>query len=273
MFRKSYSTAIACGFGAFIGGLVANQFASHLPFLDSLAGFVGMLVGGFVGYITIDFREICTAIPRAWSKTINWRPYRPFWVAALTYPLPWLIIMLYMVIGFYLSMYHHIKLTNKEVISVMEIVADIFLFFAVILFFGGISNLKKDAKGRNFRSLRSLVRSNRADLKFARDLTPPYLVFRTFKALQFCVKELAWAIMLLRFMPAILSTLGQFCKELFILVHSDRRVVCFMSAATGAGIGFFGFHQVVAGLVAGAVLGFIDYEVVGVRWLKLVPAN
>ncbi|HXK31292.1 MAG TPA: hypothetical protein VJZ94_00875, partial [Candidatus Paceibacterota bacterium] len=66
--------------------------------------------------------------------------------------------------------------------------------------------------------------------------------------------------------------IAQFVAGVFVYVHSQRRTICFIDATIGATIGYF-FGSAIIGAIAGALLGVINYEIVSVRWLRLVPAS
>jgi hypothetical protein len=60
-----------------------------------------------------------------------------------------------------------------------------------------------------------------------------------------------------------------FCK-LIRLIHSELRLLCGVDAAIGAGIGFF-FNAPVVGAVVGGMFGVFNFEIVSIRWMKVVP--
>lgn len=58
--------------------------------------------------------------------------------------------------------------------------------------------------------------------------------------------------------------------KLFKLIHSQKRLICFVDAVIGGTIGFY-YHNPLVGAAVGGLLGMVNYELVSVRWLKLVP--
>ena len=77
----------------------------------------------------------------------------------------------------------------------------------------------------------------------------PKTIIGTYKAICFC---------------------GLFFKNVFILIHSEFRLLCGVDAAIGAVIGYFAGY-VIVGLIVGGILGVLNYELISRRWLKLVP--
>ena len=63
-----------------------------------------------------------------------------------------------------------------------------------------------------------------------------------------------------------------FVVRTFVYVHSERRTLCFVDETLGAVAGF-SLGSAVLGAVVGAILGFVNYEFVSIRLLKLVPAK
>lgn len=65
---------------------------------------------------------------------------------------------------------------------------------------------------------------------------------------------------------------ARFIQHLFILIHSEERLLCGVDAAIGAGVGYLMGNALVGALVGG-LLGVANYEFISKRWLHLVPTN
>ena len=66
-----------------------------------------------------------------------------------------------------------------------------------------------------------------------------------------------------------------FCRmvwRVFKLIHSDMRVLCMTDAALGALAGYYLGSALIGGFI-GAGLGWVNYQLVSVRWLKLVSVQ
>lgn len=60
------------------------------------------------------------------------------------------------------------------------------------------------------------------------------------------------------------------CKKIFFLIHDDVRLLCFTDSMLGACVGYFAGSAII-GAVAGAIFGVINYQIVSLRLLKLLP--
>ena len=67
---------------------------------------------------------------------------------------------------------------------------------------------------------------------------------------------------------------AKFVKTVFVLIHSDIRLLCGTDAAIGALIGYF-TGNVIIGMLAGGIIGVVNYELISKRLLRLhlKPAN
>lgn len=60
----------------------------------------------------------------------------------------------------------------------------------------------------------------------------------------------------------------------FRLIHSNQRIICLAYAFLFAGFGLIiGGPSPLIWMVAGGLLGVVNYQLISVRWLKLVPLN
>ena len=69
----------------------------------------------------------------------------------------------------------------------------------------------------------------------------------------------------------------RFTKIVFVYIHSEERLICLTDTAAAVfAVYFLVSDTLLAMLAAGAmglVFGVLNYEIVSVRWLKLVPAR
>jgi len=70
----------------------------------------------------------------------------------------------------------------------------------------------------------------------------------------------------------VAKAIGMWAKETFIYIHSEMRVLCFVSAALGACVGYF-LGSATIGAIAGCVFGIVNYEIVSKRILGVVKTN
>ncbi len=64
--------------------------------------------------------------------------------------------------------------------------------------------------------------------------------------------------------------ISRFTRNLFILIHSDWRLLCGIDSLVGATAGFL-LGNVFWGMLIGGLTGLLNYEILSVRILKLVP--
>ena len=76
----------------------------------------------------------------------------------------------------------------------------------------------------------------------------------------------------IKYTPATIRFIIKFTKNVFVMIHSDIRLLCAVSVAMGTGAGFFAGSALIGGIV-GALLGVASYEIVSKRILKLAPSN
>jgi len=62
-----------------------------------------------------------------------------------------------------------------------------------------------------------------------------------------------------------------FCA-VFIIIHSEIRLLCGVDAVIGAAAGYFTGSAII-GALAGGLIGVINYEIVSRRVLHLVPTK
>ena len=63
-----------------------------------------------------------------------------------------------------------------------------------------------------------------------------------------------------------------FIKYLFIMIHSDLRLLCGIDTAIGTITGYLGDNALI-GATVGDALDTINLEIISKRWLKLVPVK
>jgi len=258
---------LACALGAFIGALSALEIQSRFALGLYLWPF-GALFGGLVAYCAVDFKQLCNGIAKSYRVSVRnisrayrvieteikaWEPNKPYWKAKGIMAIGCLTCT----VSFGLSALILYFILNEQIRGFAEVIVGTALIFstmaAVTCAVLPIAFL--DVHGDKDTRLR--------ETEFGWDLfrfgNPIVLPF-------FIIAILARAIWLLgREVP-------QFVVRTFRFVHSERRTLCFIDATLGAGIGFF-FGSAILGAIVGAVVSGIDYEIVSVRWLKIVPAR
>lgn len=257
MEKTATKVFLACALGALIGSIVALQLNQYFWWL-------GLIIGGFIGYLSYEFKKVMRIAPKAWKmakgtdrKEIRIKiirktgktlarilfGYSVCLVSGFLFLMNASILMVMISPGFYFwskinklsdPVYFQIAFIGAAVISSM-------FFLAAMCC--EISDENDKYQDRKFTSLVIA-------LVITPILTIPLL------ALYVTYKLAPWII--------------RFIKYLFILIHSDIRLLCATDAAIGTAIGYFSGSAII-GAIAGGIFGVINYKVVSQRILRLQP--
>ena len=232
--HRTLKIFIACSLGAGIGAFVALQLNQYLWWL-------GMIVGGVIGYLSYDFKAVINAIPMAYKAVKGWKPRKENVLAAV-YGIFWALLWVLCLIP--ISFFSFVSLEIQGTLS---------LFWMICLLFSlGISaNKLYDIEENDKRIFCLLKLWNPFSFTF-------YGFYGMTKMSVWCIKRI----------PDLLRFTGQFLKQLFILIHSEIRLLCGIDAAIGAGIGYFAGNAIV-GVLIGGIFGVINYKVISQKILKL----
>lgn len=264
MQSPGFKVFVASALGAFIGSLVGLQ-------LMPMFWWVGMLAGGLVGYVAFDAKAVMRSVAVAYRQTryvlaqlraevvsggrqlaramlSTGRLVSGMIVLGLSWTAPYVIIT-------YIVKTHGISpnsfatwfMDGANPWSVLLVAASLNIGIGVIVLFGGVF--------------------------LADELYGPHVtdenVLRTLRLYSNPTAVLCY--WLPRGVILSLTFLSVFFWKLFRLVHSDRRLLCGLDAATGAAAGTY-FHNPLVGALVGGLFGLLNYELVSKRWLKLVSA-
>jgi len=257
--NRTLKVFFACAFGAGIGAMIALQIGGYL-------WWIGMLVGGLVGYISYEFKAVIRAIVYAWNEiVIDLRS--PESIKTLK-ALFWGVIFISgaFASGFAIMALMTQKITVEQTDQVAlrlnHLIITLYLMSVLLyVFFYALNSLVKGGHSNELLS---------KDKAFLLSLSP--ILFFTFWQVAFpffVAKHLVRAVgAFFKVLPAI----GRFFKTVFVQIHSDERLLCFFDAGIGAAIGYFAGNALI-GAIAGGILGVLNYEIVTKRWLKLAPAK
>ncbi|MCX6742758.1 MAG: hypothetical protein NT116_00805 [Candidatus Parcubacteria bacterium] len=241
--NRTLKVFIACAFGAGIGAMIALQIGGYL-------WWIGMIAGALIGYLSYEFKAVISAVVFAWKKVTAKHPDQ-IAIKKTTSTLFWAMMfignMSAIAIPYITFIVPQIKfrfpiIASFPITSLLIILAPLYL---------GICWLAQElAKGDELkeRNLTFLL----INPLFLFTLGPITFLYLT----AICFKK----------------TIFPFCKTLFLLIHSEIRLLCFFDAGIGAGIGYFTGNALI-GAICGGVLGVINYEIVSKRLLKLAPAK
>ncbi len=234
---------------------------------------IGVLIGGAVAYFSFRFREGMVAVRRVWQSLA--RPKAAAWRAAI-----WNVArmagavmallcfgfsILIMIVGVAMSLAVGEGLSyggqgqsgisgEASIAAWYGIIAAAALLVAVGLALFGVLLAANDRKAVCRTILSCLL------------LTPLVLPF----TLAFFIGS-ALLPRVGRYVVGLAAFVLRAARQLFVLIHSELRVLCMTGAMVGAVAGFCFGHALIGGLV-GAVCGLADYKLVSERLLKVVKA-
>ena len=274
MTRGWLSIALACAFGALIGTLTAFEISTRFEY-GSYLWSIGALIGGIAAYVAIDFRHFCAGVAHSYRRTVAWRPYGLWWKALAA--MSGGTAMIYCsIVGVCGAAFAYVSDTPMSVaIGTLYAMLAASVFGALLGWPMTILNSSgaNDAADREQR-LRNIIELGWSFILYGNPISVALAAFRGLKWLTVRTPPaIAHAVpVTINAMRRAGHTIAQFVAGVFVYVHSQRRTICFIDATIGATIGYF-FGSAIIGAIAGALLGIINYEIVSVRWLRLVPAS
>lgn len=273
----------ACFLGAFIGALVSLELKQSFPYF----WWMGTLIGGLVGYLSYEFKEVCRTVPMAWKSAIGWRPNWLAVRARITY-LFGLFTAFSSVFCFITLLSMFVLLASKHkffeegvsltTIIINNIVGILFLSAICTFLFGiiGLLIMRKDFKDNekvekifadwgaviilgNPVALSIMIILGIVIFAVAVIFIIGYLLIRFItEGIPFIIDEA----------PDATRMSGCFIKEVFILIHSDLRLLVGVDAAIGATAGYF-CSSVLFGAFFGGIFGVLNFIVISQWWLGL----
>lgn len=260
---------IACFVGAFIGGLVALE-------LHPAVWWLGALLGGGVAYVGFNVEEVIAAVPVAFRRATSWRPNSEYWalwrfVFAQNYKAYSIMTCALMIpVGLMMGFDIVAVVTSPES-----------LFWVLLFCFGAplIPAMCDDGAGMWFA--RGVHRAEDVPEWIE---APNAFRFYFWILPRTILRGSLWVAVRIpdatrTFIGAtrsLLVTVGvgiwRFGIELFHLVHSELRLLCFIDAAIGAGVGYLTGNALL-GAVVGGLWGVLNYEIITIRVLKLAGAK
>lgn len=255
--------AVACFIGAILGTIIALELNKYFWWL-------GILIGGIVGYVSYEFKSVAHAFRKARSVTRQeyqfflsgmWGAFQGVMIAVSQV---FLTLFLVLLNGFFWSalFFLFVDWVADENILLESPSFVIPVTFIMSSFIGTIlatdSSLSLFAWEHAARTFKS---------------TNPLTVACWWipVGVHHVAKRLPWFVCLLWM---IISDTSMFTwkvtKRTFVLVHSEIRLLCMTDAMFGALVGYGCGNALIGGLV-GAVCGVLNYKLVSVRWLKLAP--
>lgn len=246
---------LACALGAFIGSLVALNLSHSF-------WWVGLIVGGLVGYLSYEFKTAVAAVPKAWTAAVTWRPNR-YWSIVGELVLPAIGVVATCAICLVAIMCAVSEATYAKAVSSLP-------YISVISALWGIMLALRMAYDDRYHNHDIVLRDKKALIALS-----PFRVYLWLPIkLLYATPVFFWKnrLEIKGIAVEIAATIGWFLKQLLILIHSEIRLLCMTDAAIGVAIGYF-CHSVLIGGLAGGFIGVLNFELFSIRILKLVPAE
>ncbi len=241
MKKQLQKVFVACALGAFIGSLVALQ-------LNHYFWWVGLFVGGLVGYFTYEFKEVLRAIPEAWRTVTSWRPDFEYWKALGKASIYSTIFFSVITVPFAMLFLLISEIGVAVAYLLLTPLAGLLMARSVLC---GCGREKYQSK---VQEQRKLARHNALFVYFW------YLPKLTLKGVWWTVLHI----------PAGIVLLSCFIWQVVKLIHSDERLLCGVDAAIGALVGYLVGNALI-GALFGGVFGVANFELVSKLLLKVVP--
>jgi hypothetical protein len=262
--NRTGKIALACFLGASIGALVALQLGHHLWWL-------GMLVGGCIGYISYNFREIPHTVVAVWQElpeakeiTDGLRVFGKCSLEVTTF-----IVGLFSIIscefaavgacGVASDILSH-RMNPATAFRQSGMWPGFLLFTTALVIVAMIGVFVMTRNGDN-----DAQDCRKAVLVLGLLFNPMSLLVTVPLAAAALGSYVAYELIKvgIKLIVAVFRT----AKQTFLLVHSDIRLLCMTDAAFGALVGYLCGNALIGGL-AGAISGVANYELVSKRLLK-----
>lgn len=262
---------LACFLGAGIGLAIVAAIAP-------VYCWIGIIIGGLVGYVSHEFGKVRKAASQAWremrSVKTDWKVARKRVQMILLTLWAWFLLSLSCAIFCYgLAFLAHnpargtlTAMFGRSSVGTVIISGYTFL---LLLF----SILNQGEKGEKIRKKLLLIARYGNPYKV-------YLWAILWKGIcYYFFWKFIVGILILRF-PAGVVFLAQFISRVFILIHTKERLLCLTDSALVTALGFilrlkgvFPWWVVLIGAALGGLFGVLDYEIISRRVLKVVPAR
>lgn len=264
---------VVCFIGAVIGAFLALDIAQRFVMGKWFAG-VGILLGATISWALFDwkhFLRVTTQMLREFKvkhlPPPDWRRVTKALMFCGTF-LSWHVLWFF---GFCYALFRSNR--DVSVITSMHVVF-IFLSFLCLMVNIMLTTLRHrihPLRGEDYLFDSDHIVTTREFGKMCLRLSPVGLVFEIIITL--CIGVLALGGCLTDIFLSLCffaSNLPGLAWQVFLRVHSEKRLICFIGGGVGAAIGFFAGNVWLGG-IAGAIVGYLEYQLVAVRWLKLKP--
>ncbi|MGD0328202.1 MAG: hypothetical protein ABSB00_00610 [Minisyncoccia bacterium] len=291
MKKETWSIMLGCAFGALIGGLCAREIQLRLAYGGYL-WISGAFLGGAIAWCAGEFKQLWASIVHAYRDTIAWKPDLLYWKTVGATFLGVVTLGITMYIGFFglfylvsflspSSLEPQIVPIRKEAPSsaatvpvLISALSGVLLLMALVIALGATSRPKQHSDEEYKKMLLRMKKDGLEQLLKGNPVGVVYYALKySLKGLRYVVPLVPTAVVIgTAALVVAAKTAGQFIARMFIYAHSKKRRIRSIAAFIGVVVGFF-FGSPIAGAIIGAIVGGVEYNVVSIKWLKLVSAR
>lgn len=259
MKNRTWRIFVCCLLCAGVGTFISLEINKYF-------WWVGVLTGGFLGYLSYDSKKVILAIPKAWQVAkgckIDWHKISivmkgvgNFFISCFGFSLNASVPLLTL-------FYYFREETGVKFLLFMQT----FIFFIAV--FAGIESIIFSPR---LEELMLEINGLGKRLRKANFFRVYFYLLP--KGIFWCVKKIPLGVITAVKGAGCGSViLVRFIKHLFILIHSERRLLCTTDSAIGTLIGYL-CGSIVIGAIAGGVIGILNYELVSKRILRFKIAS
>lgn len=241
--KNSVKVFFATALGAGLGTIVSLSVNHYL-------WWIGLIVGGAIGYLSYEWRTVVNAIPQAYRAARGWR-FSPLFGKKIGWSF---LASACVVTDSMLAFGVFCAITTKisvQVIFDRQVI--ILLCYSWLALWLVVDGALLSAAPKHFTT--EVFLEHTKCIAFI--AAPPILIFWHIP------RGIIWLVFRV---PAAVKFMITFVWKLFLLIHSERRLICGMDAMIGAAIGYFAGSAIV-GALTGGILGVINYKLVSEGWL------
>lgn len=227
----------------------------------------GLIAGAFVGYLATDFRQMRSAATQAWTSTTSWRLNRAWWRERLQFAFCMFNLVLCFAPAFALLIAPIWIAGDHQnpylfAIGYVAFAASVTCLMTLIVIYTESEKTPWLTIFKyNMVFMYALFFRKYSGIAWRESKE---VVVLTFQALA----------SFFRSVPTFIAATCKFTTTFFRLIHSQKRVLRAMDAGTAVLLAYFlesGTSAVLLSGVAGFLIGFLHYELISVRLLKIVP--
>ncbi len=279
--NKSLMIFLSLAIGSGIGVMLASQFKVYW--------WLGVLIGGLVGYLVYDFKQIIAAAPIAWKNAVQyfstkqrmpkvaWKKVGQFLGTAF------LIIYCVAIPG----VFFWYNVSKEDVfigkygswasgiwVGLISVALILCYFLSITLLY-----LKNQPEEKWLSKLDSdwigVIKVSRITsvVRFGNKHNVSTLMFLIALPMSAILTIRLMLVTLFYYLPRAIAIVVRFIWKLFKLIHSDIRLLVGIDSIVGGSVGHFCHNNVLIGMAVGAVWGLINYQIVSLRILKLKPKH